>query len=87
MANITSSDVKSRLEQLKPSHLDIIDLTATSCSTSFEVTIVSEMFVKKRLLQRHRMVNDALKDIMPDIHAFTQTTMTPEEFEKKNSSS
>ena len=33
------------------------------------------------------MVNDALKDIMPDIHAFTQTTMTPEEFEKKNSSS
>ena len=84
--SITSGDVKSRLDQLKPTHLDIIDKTATSCSTSFEVTIVSESFTGKRLLQRHRMVNDALKDIMPDIHAFSQTTMTPSEYEKKKSS-
>jgi len=29
------------------------------------------------------MVNEAMKDIMPDIHAFTQKTMTVEEYEKK----
>merc|ERR1712242_395019 len=81
--SITADDVKTRLEQLKPAHLEIEDKTPVMCSTSFEVTIVSEQFVGKRLLQRHRLVNEALKDIMPEIHAFTQVTMTPEEYEKK----
>merc|ERR1712032_1315874 len=85
--SITSDDVRTRLEQLKPAHLEVEDKTPVMCSTSFEVTIVSEQFVGKRLLQRHRLVNDALKDIMPEIHAFTQVTMTPEEFEKKKSDS
>ena len=81
--SITSDDVRTRLAQLEPSHIEIEDKTPVMCSTSFEVTIVSEKFMGKRLLQRHRLVNDALKDIMPEIHAFTQVTLTPEEYEKK----
>jgi len=82
MTAITSADVESRLKSLNPSKLDITDLTATSCATSFEVLIVSDEFKGKRLLQRHRLVNDALKDVMPEIHAFTQKTLTIEEWEK-----
>lgn len=87
MAAITSNDVETRIKGkiqiASPEHLVINDLTATSCSTAFDVIVVSDDFKGKRLLQRHRLINDAIADIMPDIHAFTQKTMTIEEFEKK----
>jgi len=44
----------------------------------FEVHIVAEAFADKSLLQRHRMVYDALGDMMQtDIHALSIKASTP----------
>ncbi|OAD01632.1 hypothetical protein MUCCIDRAFT_88889 [Mucor lusitanicus CBS 277.49] len=49
----------------------------------FEVVIVSPVFEGKRLLARHKLVNEALKEEISKVHAFTQKSYTPEEWEKK----
>lgn len=49
----------------------------------FVAIVVSEKFDGVALLERHRMVNDALKALMPRIHAFQMKTWTPAQFEKK----
>eukprot|EP00983_Pelagomonas_calceolata_P013986 447900-Pelagomonas_calceolata.AAC.2 len=41
------------------------------CGTSFEVKVISAEFEGKNLLTRHRLINDALKDEMPHIHALS----------------
>lgn len=38
----------------------------------FEVIIVSSAFEGKRLLARHKLVNEALKEEISKVHAFTQ---------------
>ncbi len=44
----------------------------------FEVHIVASAFADKSLLERHRMVYDALGDMMQtDIHALSITASTP----------
>ncbi|KAI8905165.1 bola-like protein, partial [Gorgonomyces haynaldii] len=58
-------------EKLEPTILEITD-TSDGCGQSFEVVIVSEKFQGLKTLQRHRLVNDALKKEIGDIHAFSQ---------------
>ena len=41
------------------------------CGANFAVEIVSEQFVGKRLLERHRLVNTALEVEMKEIHALS----------------
>jgi len=41
------------------------------CGTSFEVHVVSDCFEGKKLLQRQRLVNQALGDLMDGIHALS----------------
>ncbi|MDH4274983.1 MAG: BolA family transcriptional regulator [Gammaproteobacteria bacterium] len=46
----------------------------------FQVTIVSAAFSGKSLIQRHRLVYDALQDAMRDeIHALSIKAYTPDE--------
>lgn len=40
----------------------------------FEVVIVSPVFEGKRLLARHKLVNEALKEEISKVHAFTQVS-------------
>lgn len=50
----------------------------------FEATVVSESFVGKRTLERHRAVYAALGAHMgTDIHALSLETMSPSESERK----
>lgn len=42
------------------------------CGQNFELKIVSPMFEGKTTLQKHRMVNEALKDQIALVHAFSQ---------------
>jgi len=55
------------------------------CGGKFMVTIVSEKFQGKGLLQRHRLVNACLEEEIKSIHAFSQKTFTPEQWEKQQS--
>ena len=50
----------------------------------FKVVVVSDDFNGKRLLQRHRAINEALAvELAEHIHALAIHAFTPEEFEKK----
>ncbi|KAF9171993.1 X-ray repair cross-complementing protein 6 [Mortierella sp. AD010] len=50
------------------------------CGQNFEITIVSPLFEGKTTLQKHRLVNEALKDQIALVHAFSQKTLTPEQW-------
>ncbi|KAI7901245.1 bola protein [Cokeromyces recurvatus] len=84
-SGITADHLKSVItERLQAQHVEIEDLSA-GCGQMFEVIIVSPIFEGKRLLARHRIVNEALKEEISKVHAFTQKSFTPEEWEKKKS--
>ncbi|KPK39392.1 MAG: hypothetical protein AMJ69_05720 [Gammaproteobacteria bacterium SG8_47] len=73
---------------LNPTSLDIVDEShkhvghagARSGGGHFDVTIVSEQFAGKSLIERHRLVYAALGDAMnTEIHALSIKAYTPEE--------
>ncbi|GMM34320.1 Bol2 protein [Saccharomycopsis crataegensis] len=72
------------IEKLKAQEAQVHDISG-GCGQSFSVLIVSDVFVKKNKLARHRIVNTELKDIISSIHAFTQKTYTVEEWAKEHS--
>lgn len=49
------------------------DLSA-GCGQMFEVIIVSPSFSGLRLLARHKLVNEKLKDEISKVHAFSQVS-------------
>ncbi|KAI8924594.1 bola protein, partial [Entophlyctis helioformis] len=65
--------------KLQPTHLQVTD-TSDGCGQSYDVIVVSELFAGKSLLQRHRLVNDAAKDEIAQIHAFSQKSYTPDQW-------
>eukprot|EP00127_Corallochytrium_limacisporum_P007503 Clim_evm25s253 gene=Clim_evmTU25s253 len=73
-------------ERFKPVHLTVEDVSG-GCGSNFEVTIVSEMFEGKKLLQKHKLVNSLLADEIAQMHAFKQNPYTPEEWAKKQGES
>ncbi len=85
------AEIKSRLErELSPTHIDIVDEShmhaghagAASGAGHFSVTIVSDKFVGKSAIQRHRMVYLAVDDLMrSEIHALSINTQVPDDQE------
>ncbi|CAG8518920.1 12073_t:CDS:2 [Ambispora gerdemannii] len=75
--SVTKESLEKTLgEKLKAEHVEASD-TSGGCGQSFEVIIVSSQFDEKSLLQRHRLVNEAIKDEISELHAFSQKTYTP----------
>ncbi len=69
-----------RLEISDESHLHAGHAGAKSGKGHFAVLIVSDQFAGKSLIQRHRMVYDALSDLLEtDIHALSLQAKTPDE--------
>ncbi|RLU17233.1 hypothetical protein DMN91_011302, partial [Ooceraea biroi] len=60
---------------------EVVD-QSDGCGAKFSVIVVSDMFHGKPLLQRHRLVNTILEEELKTIHAFSQKTLTPEQWEK-----
>jgi len=94
--NATMNTETSRVEQIKqrltqtlnPSSLDIIDEShkhvghagAREGGGHFIVNITADTFNGKGMLQRHRLVYDALDDMMnKEIHALSIKAMSPDE--------
>jgi len=62
------------------SHLHVGHAGAQSGRGHFTVTIVADAFAGKTLLERHRMVYDALREALEtDIHALSIKAYTPDE--------
>ena len=83
------AEIEQRLRAaLSPLRLDVEDESAKHAGHAgardggghFDVTIVSAQFAGKSLLQRHRLVYDALGEAMrKDIHALSIHALTPDE--------
>ena len=76
------------LQALAPQQLDIVDDShkhaghagARGGAGHYTVLVVSSGFAGKPLLERHRMVYDAVRDMLStDIHALSIKARTPEE--------
>ncbi|KAM0754788.1 bola-like protein [Meredithblackwellia eburnea MCA 4105] len=77
-AETLEEKIKSVIPDLQ--HVQVFDVSG-GCGASYEVVIVSPFFEGKTTLKRHREVNALLKDEIAELHAFTQKTFTPKQFE------
>ncbi|KAH7882161.1 bola protein [Phlebopus sp. FC_14] len=62
------------------SHLHIED-QSSGCGDSYSVLLVSDVFEGKTTLARHRLINETLKEQIAQMHAFSQKTFTPKQYE------
>ncbi|XP_065175812.1 uncharacterized protein LOC135805665 [Sycon ciliatum] len=86
MASVIADTIRSKLEAgLSPTHLDIKD-TSGGCGSAFEVVVVSAQFAGLNTLKRHRLVNSLLSAELETVHAFSQSTYTPEQWAEKQAS-
>lgn len=81
--------MQQRLSGLQPESLDIIDDSAkhaghagaASGGGHYQLTIVSKQFAGKPQVARHRLIYQALGDMMQrQIHALSITAYTPDQF-------
>ncbi|XP_043269053.1 bolA-like protein 2 isoform X2 [Venturia canescens] len=79
----TEDYIKQKLlQELEASHVEVED-QSDGCGAKFSVLIVSDKFEGKPLLQRHRLVNAILEEELKEIHAFSQKTLTAEQWKKQ----
>ena len=79
---LTTAFSPEQLDIIDESHLHAGHPGARSGGGHFVATIVSTAFDGKNMLERHRMVYDALGDIMnTEIHALSIKAYTPEELQ------
>ncbi|MEY4717533.1 MAG: hypothetical protein RL563_151 [Pseudomonadota bacterium] len=92
---MTAQIIRQTLEAaLKPELLEIIDHSAAHAGHAgnrsggghYNVTIISNEFEGKSLVQRHQLIYKALGDMMKqEIHALGINALTPSENNKGNS--
>ena len=84
-------EIKKRLdEKLDLIHFEIKDFTGRHLNHKLheggfhlETTIVSDNFTDKSLIERHRIVYDAMGELMKhEIHALSMKTLTKAEWEE-----
>ncbi len=89
-----TNSLKSSLEQsfadaLPLDHLEVVDESGghnvpAGAQSHFKAVLVSEAFAGKRLLARHRLVNNlASAEFAAGMHALAIHTYTPEEWVKR----
>lgn len=84
----TEEKIRQKLtDVLSASHIEII-LEGDGCDggAKLELTVVSESFVGKPLIKRHRMVNDIFGEELKsnEIHAISIKAYTPAQYDAKN---
>ncbi|XP_045454060.1 bolA-like protein 2 [Melitaea cinxia] len=80
----TEDYLKEKLtKELEAVHVEVVD-QSDGCGGKFAALIVSDKFQGKPLLARHRLVNSVLQEELKTIHAFTQKTLTVEQWKSQN---
>lgn len=75
--------IKNKLTtELEASHVEVID-ESDGCGAKFSCIIVSDKFEGIPLIGRHRFVNNILQEELKTIHAFSQKTYTPKQWEEQ----
>ena len=85
----TAARIRERLAALEPTRLELVDESAQHAghagarpggNTHWRLTIVSPRFAGQSTVARHRMVYQALGELMQNpIHALAITARSPEE--------
>lgn len=92
------SEIAGKIERIlrarfEPQHFELRDDSArhaghrgaTSGGGHYHVLLVSAVFEGRSLLDRHRMVNEALTEMFgAEIHALGLTTLTPEQWAERS---
>ena len=84
-----ADQIKQKLQhEFAPLHVQVDDesymhASGADAQSHFKVTLVTEQFADKRLLQRHRAINKLLADELQQIHALALHTYTPDEWQKQ----
>ncbi|XP_005183767.1 bolA-like protein 2 [Musca domestica] len=82
MSKYTAKYLEEKLaKELDAQYVQAVD-ESDGCGGKFSVVIVSDKFKGLKMLQKHRMVNSVLAEELKEIHAFSQKSYTPEEWEK-----
>ena len=87
-----TSELIERLlrERLRPTHLELVDESArhaghagaSSGGGHYRLLVVADAFAGRPLLARHRLVYEALGELVGGaIHALSMRTLTPEEWQ------
>jgi len=86
-----ADDIRRHLDALAPSHLELLDESAMHAghagaapggNTHWKLTIVSAAFAGKPTVARHRMVYEALGELMRHpIHALSISAKSPDEID------
>ncbi|XP_075049414.1 bolA-like protein 1 [Mixophyes fleayi] len=89
MEKPVETSIRSKLsENLEPRHLEVrnesyMHSVPAGSETHFKVVVVSEIFSGKSLIQRHRLVNDVLKEeLAGPVHALSIQAKTPQQWEE-----
>ncbi len=78
--NLSKALAPTLLEIENESHMH----SGPGSDTHFKVLIVAPVFAGKSRIDRQRLVNDLLKEeLQTGLHALTQKTLTPEEFDQQ----
>ncbi|XP_015605987.1 bolA-like protein DDB_G0274169 [Cephus cinctus] len=78
--------IRTKLQELNPSHLDILNESymhnvPKGAETHFKVIVVSEKFNGQPLIKRHRMVNELLQtELQNGVHALSIVAKTPDQW-------
>ena len=90
MEGVVGKAIEGKLQAaFSPSHLQIINEShmhnvPKNSETHFKVVVVSDVFEGVKLLQRHRDVNEILKEeLAGPVHALSISAKTPSQWEKK----
>lgn len=79
----TETDLRQKIEATIPNVYNcIVTDLSYGCGQSFDVVVVSNEFIGKNKLQRSRLVNNALREELKQIHAFSCKCYSEEEWSK-----
>ena len=80
---IQAAFTPDQLDIIDESHLHAGHAGARDGKGHFNVSIISDQFAGKSLINRHKMIYEALSDLMEtDIHALSIKAKTPEELQE-----
>ncbi|KAI0789212.1 bola protein [Abortiporus biennis] len=78
---ISLPDLENAIRTAIPvAHLEIED-QSNGCGENYAIVVVSDAFEGKTTLARHRFINEVLKNEIAEMHAFSQKTFTPKQYE------
>ena len=85
------SQIENILQQaFAPEYLQVVNESSNhnvppGSESHFKVTLISARFEGEKLIARHRLVNAAMVEMMPNIHALALHTYTPAEWQQRQS--